>query len=262
MKTFCIIGSGNVATHIAKGLFSGGYQCLKVCSRTLKNAEELAQRIGSTATTDLNQIPFKADLYIISISDNAVTSVAKELIPKISQQSTIVHTAGSIGIDILKASTNSGVFYPLQTFTKERELDMSKVPIFIEFTTPAAHKEILDATKALNSEQVIECNSTKRRQIHLAAVFACNFVNNMYHSASHLLESNHLPQDALSALIRETYLKAVERGASKSQTGPAVRNDSKVMDKHIELLKEAGETSLINVYKAVSENIIELNNKK
>lgn len=262
MKTFCIIGAGNVATHLASALSQNGLDCLGVYSRTEAHAGDLAKRLQTAAYTKISELPKSADCYLLSVSDQALPSLAEALNKHIHENACLLHTAGSISVDVLAPHPHRGVLYPLQTFSKSRVLDMSRVPIFTEAMSPETQACIDGLTQKLQSQTVIACSGNKRKQLHLAAVFACNFVNNMYHSAGALLEAQGFPNDALLPLIEETYQKALAQGAAHSQTGPAMRDDTNVMQAHLKMLNDSGQESMAKVYQAVSANIAALQHKK
>ncbi|MDO4790567.1 MAG: DUF2520 domain-containing protein [Porphyromonas sp.] len=256
MRTFCLIGSGNVATHLGVALTqSDKLKCLGVMSATAKHAEALAERLRTTGVVRVEQLPADADIYILSVTDNALPGLARQLRSHISPYSVLLHTAGSISVSELSPHPHTGVFYPLQTFSRSRVLEMSDVPLFIEASSDRAKEAIDLLVSALKSKEVRETSSEERLILHLAAVFACNFTNNMLHSATVLLRKYGLNENLLHPLIEETIAKAVEMGADQSQTGPAVRADENVLSRHLSMLEEEGMTSLADVYRSVSKNI-------
>ena len=251
IQTIVVLGSGNVATHLSIAFYQAGFKILQVYSRNLGNARELANKIGANFTSDLAKINDNSDLYLFAISDSAIQSVLEN---KNWTGKILVHTAGSISIEIFKPySENFGVIYPLQTFSKKRDIDISNVPFFIE----ASSQGIADTLESLVKKisKIIYSISFKDREIlHLAAVFANNFSNHMFAVAAEILKKHNLPFDYLKPLIEETSLKAIELGPTAAQTGPAIRANPDVMQKHITLLEN--ETELQNLYKFISDNII------
>lgn len=243
------IGAGNLATHLSKAMRRQGFEILQIYSRTAEAAKQLASLVQADWTTSLNEIREDADLYIFSVKD----SVLETLIASMPHRKGLwVHTAGSIPMDIFASYANRfGVFYPLQTFSKNKEVDFKKIPFFIE-ANHAADCQLLCEKASLLSDQVIEADSDQRKHLHLAAVFACNFTNHMYVLAARLVEEKGLPFDALKPLITETAAKIGDLHPMQAQTGPAIRYDQEIMAKHIALLED---TSLQEIYRMLSENI-------
>lgn len=258
MYTFCLVGSGNVATHIGTALSKANLRCLGVMSATAKHAEALARKLDTKGVTRVEELPRTADIYLLSVTDTALASLAGQLCRHISPDAVLLHTAGSIPMQTLSPHPHIGVLYPLQTFSRSRALDMSDVPLFVEASDEKAKEAIQTLTSALQSKQIRETGSGERLILHLAAVFACNFSNNMLHSAALLLKRYGLEETLLNPLIQETMAKAMEMGADKSQTGPAVRGDHNVLSRHLSLLEEEGLPSLTEVYRSVSHNIQQL----
>jgi len=252
-----IIGAGNVATHLSIALKKHNFQIRCVYSRSKSSAKELSVKLGVDFTTEFDYIPKDADLYIIAVKDDALVNVIKNLT---IENAPIVHTAGSISIDIFQGLYKEyGVLYPLQTFSKSRDLDFSKIPICIEANNKKLENKLLELAHCL-SKNVKLVSSEKRKKLHLSAVFACNFVNHMYVAATELLADEDVSFETLKPLIKETALKAVESDPYKAQTGPAVRNDQNIIQKHIEMLKEYPEFQ--KIYSFVSDSIYKLNQKK
>lgn len=192
-----IIGSGNVATHLAAALKNAGHQIVQVYSRTLQNAALLAYHVKAEAIDDLSQINSETDLFIIAVKDNAIGQMAEQLA---RYQKLIVHTSGATDLYTLLAfSDHVGVFYPLQTFSKIREVDFRNVPLCIE----AADEDIIRSLEQLAqtiSNKVYRVDSAQRKILHVAAVFACNFPNYLYAVAQQILSSYQLDFDLLPAL--------------------------------------------------------------
>lgn len=246
-----MIGAGNLATRLGIALHERGYRILQVYSRTRGSAEALADRIRSTFTTDPGEIKNDADIYVFSVKDDALLSVLERL-PKLD--GLFVHTAGSVPLDIFASySKRYGVIYPLQTFSKNRDVDFSKIPICIEASDEKELAEIQDLGESI-SDHVLPVNSEKRKYLHLAGVFTCNFVNRMYDIGSELLSRQGLPFDMLLPLIDETAAKVHLLSPYDAQTGPAVRYDSRIMEKHLDLLNTE---NLKTIYTLLSKNIHE-----
>ncbi len=249
--TISIIGSGNLATQLGLALHKEGYCISQIFSRSKKNAETLAKKVDAKAITDLKDLAQTASIYFIAVKDDAIATIAKQL--KLKGQ-IVVHTSGSVPLDVLKSiSRNYGVFYPLQTFSKEKPADFKTIPVCIEANNNSTATTLLYFAKSI-SGNVQKVNSEKRKKIHLAAVFACNFSNHMYAIADALLAKDKLPLDLLRPLIEETAAK-VKTGKPKNvQTGPALRQDKKTMKEHLNLLSK--EKDLQKLYSLLSESIV------
>ncbi|WP_430809739.1 MULTISPECIES: Rossmann-like and DUF2520 domain-containing protein [unclassified Carboxylicivirga] len=243
------IGSGNVATHLAKALYASGHTVMQVFSRQLTHAKELADQVAASAVSDLDLLTRQADLYIISVKDDALLTVAAAM-PDVEGR--VVHTAGSVAMDVLSRFKQHGVFYPFQTFTKQRATDFKQIPILVEASDMASVHSLLELAHSL-SETVLEASSKQRGDLHIAAVFACNFVNQMYRVAEETLEASALPFDLLKPLIAETAQKIMALSPAQTQTGPAARNDQDVINKHLDAL--AHQPELQNLYRVLTDSI-------
>jgi len=251
-KKLAIIGAGNLATRLSIELHSRGAEIVQVYSRTVTSAIPLAKLTGSSYVTQPDEITAEADIYLISVSDTALG----ELLSRINfNNKLIVHTAGSIDMEELsKYSSNYGVFYPLQTFSKYREVDFSTVPICIEANTPENENSLIQLA-ALLSEDIRLITSAQRKQMHLAAVFASNFANHMYAIAETILKKENLPFEIIEPLIAETAAKVKDMAPRAAQTGPANRNDKNIINEHLAMLE--GNEQLQKIYALLSENIYE-----
>lgn len=250
-----LIGAGNLATNLGLALLAKGFQVQQVYSRTEESARLLADKLSTDYTTSLEAVRNDASLYLVSLKD----AVFEELLPRIVSGRTsalFVHTAGSIPMDIWKGHAERyGVFYPMQTFSKSREVDFSRIPVFLEAANQA-DLELLREIACVLSDQVREASSEQRRYLHLSAVFACNFSNHMYALAERLLHKYGLPFDVMLSLIDETAYKVHSLSPEEAQTGPAVRYDENVIDKHLELLSD--EPEMQELYEKISKNIHKL----
>ncbi|MFC2152627.1 Rossmann-like and DUF2520 domain-containing protein [Bacteroidota bacterium] len=252
-----ILGAGNVATHLSLALKKTGFSINCVYSKTIEAAKRLALIVDSHYTNEINHIPVEADLYIIAVKDEIIKDIAENLTLKYG---IVVHTAGSIPMNIFKDQfENYGVFYPLQTFSKSRDVKFEDIPICIEANDKLLENKLFNLASNL-SKRVYLIDSDKRKMLHLAAVFACNFTNHMYSIADNMLSKAGISFDLLKPLITETAEKAIDNGPIKAQTGPAVRNDQKVILGHLEILKENSEFE--KIYKLLSESILNLNQLK
>lgn len=250
-----ILGSGNIATHLSKALIKVGYPIKQVWSRDHKNAIDLALEIGANSILQIADLSSKIDVIIVAVSDDAIERVVAQ-IPISNQQQLILHTSGSTSLSILeKHAQNCGVLYPLQTFSKNHDLDFSKVPLLIEGNHHLAEEQLLMIAKKL-SQKVEKVNSKDRMRIHISAVFACNFTNHFYSIAEKLVQDTDLDFDLLRPLILETAKKAMHNSPDKVQTGPAKRNDTLTINKHLDLLKN--NPQLQNLYATVSQDIVKM----
>ena len=245
------IGAGNLATNLAKALYYKGFRIVQVYSRTEESARALAEQVEAGYTTDLQEISKEARLYIVSLKDAAFV----ELLPQITegkQDALLVHTAGSIPMSVWeKYAERYGVFYPMQTFSKQREVNFREIPFFVEAKRPE-DVELLKAIAATLSDNVYEITSEQRKSLHLAAVFICNFTNHMYALAADLLEKYNLPFDVMLPLIDETARKVHELTPHEAQTGPAVRYDENVISNHLAMLADS--PALQEIYKLMSKS--------
>ena len=247
MKNIILLGSGNVATHLGIALKNSNYTIVQVFSKSIKNAKLLAKKLDTHFTNDLTKLK-PADLIIVSINDDAILSVLSKI-----KDTAIVHTSGSIGLDVFKQKfTNYGVFYPLQTFNKEIDINISEIPFCIEGNSLEFEKQLIKIAKAL-SNNVVKMNSQQRKQLHIAAVFACNFSNHMYSIADELLANNNIDFKILLPLIRKINANLENYRPKEVQTGPAKRKDTAIIQEHIATIKE---NEIKELYHKISDNII------
>ncbi|MDR1003602.1 MAG: DUF2520 domain-containing protein [Prevotellaceae bacterium] len=233
--SIALIGAGNLAVNLAPALSDSGFRIRQVYSRTQEAARSLARRVGAGYTTSPAEITPHADLYITALADSALPVLAP-VIASVNPQALFVHTAGSIPMDIWKGhAARQGVLYPMQTFSKQREVDFGQIPIFVESNSPE-DEALLRAVASRLSRQVYAATTEQRRSLHLAAVFACNFTNCLYTLASDILQAHHLPFDVMLPLIDETARKVHTLAPRQAQTGPAARGDRAVMAAHLEML--------------------------
>ncbi len=243
------IGSGNLATHLSLAMNGAGVEVVQVYSQTESHASLLANKLSCSYTTEPELIVSNADIYIFSVKDSALL----DLIHKIPQNKGLwLHTAGSVPMGVFEGFNDRyGVLYPLQTFSKNRDIDFSNVPVFIESNSAGDEAYLLSFTGKL-TRQVIPLSSEKRKYLHLAAVWACNFTNHMYLMASKILQEQSLSESFLLPLIDETAAKVHQLSAREAQTGPAIRYDENIIEKHIELLSDP---NMKELYRLISRNI-------
>lgn len=246
MIQITIIGSGNVAQHLIKA-FSGS-KTVEIKQVFSRKREALLHLIDlEKIVTDLSQLQ-PADLHIIAISDNAISEVSQQL-PFNNQF--VVHTSGTASIDFLDPKNRRGVFYPLQTFSKNKEIDYSVVPFCLEAENTADFN-LLDSIAKSISTAVYSINSEQRKALHVAAVFVSNFTNHLYQLGHEICEENQLPFAILKPLIQETADKINSLDPIEAQTGPAIRNDSVTTDVHLAFLQNENKK---NIYKILTQSI-------
>lgn len=250
-----IIGSGSVATTLAHVLYNSGHEILEVVSRNIAHAEKLAKEVKAKRFMDnFSKITEYANLYIISVTDDAIESVVAQM-PNVN--GVVVHTSGAVNSDILKSKfSNWGIFYPLQTFTKGRELDFNKIPILI-YSNKNQNLNILEEVAASIGSISYVIDDTARTHIHLAGVIINNFGNHLLVLARRYVKKHQLPPQIFQALIQETTAKALEVGSENSQTGPAKRGDLKTIEKHLDIIRSSNDATLLSLYEIFSKSIME-----
>ncbi|MEJ7558773.1 MAG: Rossmann-like and DUF2520 domain-containing protein [Pedobacter sp.] len=243
-----LVGSGNVASHMARAFKASGHTVLQVWSATFEHAAVLAEAVDAEPIHGLSDISEEADLIMISVKDDAISHLVSQLV----SNAIVVHTSGATDIAALSHFKRHGVLYPLQTFSKSKALDFTRVPLCIEANNEETLTLLKDLSESLSSA-VYSVDSAKRKILHLAATFACNFVNQLYALSNDLLAQHHLDFDLLRPLIAETAEKVQYILPIEAQTGPAVRNDKKTLQAHLELLESQPE--LKNIYQTLSDSI-------
>jgi predicted short-subunit dehydrogenase-like oxidoreductase (DUF2520 family) len=255
-ESVSIIGAGNLAWHLAYSLETeGGVAIEEVYSRDLVNAKKLVSRLYQARAT--NQLDFsesRASVFIIAVPDLYIGTIAHAL--TLPPNAMLVHTSGSQSIDVLEGITSKiGVLYPLQTFSKQKEVDFSQIPFFIEGNTPEM-VDLLSEIAGNLSKEVYEMNSLERKKLHLGAVFACNFTNHLLSIAYQQLKDINVPFEVMHPIIVETLNKALEINPIQAQTGPARRRDVNTIEAHTELLDN--NVLLKQIYQLLTESIQQL----
>lgn len=249
----CILGSGNVAHHMSKALFNAGHDILQVYGRNRVTTKAVAKRCKSEAIQDINSLTDKAELYLIAVSDNAIEQVANLIPFQLNNKQIAAHTAGSIPIRSLeRAGMHLGSFYPLQTFSKSRRLSFKKIPMCIHGSDGYTLKKLTTLAKTISKDVRIIDDET-RKEIHLSAVFACNFVTHLIAESEAILDDAQVDRSILAPLIKETIAKTIQQGAAHAQTGPAKRGDSKVINSHVAMLEQ--KPAMQKLYKQLSKAI-------
>ena len=240
-----IIGSGNVAYHLAKAFKEAQIPIAQIFGR---NKEELSKISTEFYFPFSTENLAKADFYIIAVSDSSIEEVSEIIKDK---NCLVAHTSGSVSINSLQGNYRKAIFYPLQTFSKSKNLDYSKIPFFIDAENEA-DKDLLKNLALNISKNVMFANDEKRKYIHLTAVFACNFVNHLYARAKEISDSQGIPFDYFLPLIDETTQKIHELEPKLAQTGPAKRGDEKVLQSHEALITDEEK---LKIYKTLNESI-------
>ena len=240
-----LIGSGNVAFHLAKAFTEAQIPISQIFGRNTTELQKISEQFSIPFSTETLA---DADLYIISVSDSSIAEVSS-LIK--NENALVTHTSGSVSREALSGNFRKSVFYPLQTFSKSKNLDYSKIPFFIDAENEN-DEEILKNLASKISKNVMLANDEKRKYIHLTAVFACNFVNHLYARAKEISDSQGIPFDYFLPLIDETTQKIHELEPKFAQTGPAIRNDEKVLKLHESLLTDEEK---LKIYKTLNESI-------
>lgn len=239
-----MIGAGNLATHLCRALQKSGHEIVQIYSRTQQSALLLANEVNVPYTTDLNTIE-DSDLAIIAINDDGIQDIEKYIkFPK-------VHTSGTKPMSILRGP-KVGVFYPLQTFNKNIEVDFKSIPVCLESSDSDLMKTLEELARSI-SEKVVELNSEQRMYLHLAAVISCNFSNMLYQFSEEICQKEGIPFDILQPLILETANKITNSSPSRAQTGPAQRGDLETIQKHKILLKNDKEKG--EIYQLLTKSI-------
>jgi len=246
MKTINIIGFGNVAQHLANALMKlPQYKIKQIAVRRLSNIDIALRNTYNFVT--INELE-RADITLISVTDGAIEQVSNQ-IPYANEL--VVHTSGTTTMEILNSKNRKGVFYPLQTFSKNKELNFKEVPLCLETENGADLESLKDLAQVL-SNNVFEISSEQRKSLHVAAVFVSNFTNHMYTIGSEVCKANNIPFEILQPLIAETADKIKYLSPKDAQTGPAIRFDSKTIQKHEEFLTN---NNYKNLYKLITESI-------
>ena len=248
MITISVIGSGNVAHHLIKIISkTAGLNLMQIIVRSA--ASFTNSDFTNKICTDYNAI-LPADLYILAVSDDAVADVSNKL-PFSNRL--VVHTSGSVDLQTLNSKNNRGVFYPLQTFSKNKTVNFKSVPLCLEAEQPNDYLLLEKVANAL-SDSVFTISSDQRKIVHVAAVFVCNFVNYMYQIGNSICNQHHIPFKILYPLIQETASKIERLSPADAQTGPAKREDIETINAHLRFLSDENQKE---IYKILTKSIID-----
>ena len=250
MKTINIIGSGNVVHHLVRALSKlSNYKIQNVAVRSLdKVADFFPKNLIVTAIEDLK----RADITLISVTDSAIAEVSAK-IPY--NDALVVHTSGTTALEVLNDKNRKGVFYPLQTFSKNKEINFEEVPLCLEAENIDDLNELKLLAKEL-SNKVFEISSEQRKSLHVAAVFVSNFTNHLYSIGNEICKENNIPFDILKPLIKETADKINYLNPKDAQTGPAIRFDQKTIKTHQDFLQNQNHKTIYNlITQSIQENV-------
>ena len=252
MMKVTLIGAGNLATQLGKSLKKAGIIISQVYSRTEDSARTLGELLEAEWLTDIKALRDEADVYIFSVKDSALSELITEVC-KGRGDKLFLHTAGSMPMSCFEGKAlHYGVFYPMQTFSKAKDVYFENIPVFIEGDS-AETEEVIRSFANMLSKRVITLSSADRKYLHLAAVWACNFTNYCYTVASNILGEHGIPFDVMLPLINETTEKIQNICPKAAQTGPAVRGDKNVMSQQLELMSDRED--LQELYKMLSKGI-------
>lgn len=246
MIKISLIGSGNVAQHLINAFTKNEHiELVQVFSRKKTSLENILST--DKIITDLSDLK-EADLYIIAVTDDAISEVSEKL-P--FENRLVVHTSGTSSIEILNSKNRRGVFYPLQTFSKDKKVDFSIIPICLE--AASQNDYLILQTVAQNiSNAVFPIVSEQRKALHVSAVFVNNFTNHLYQIGQEICIEHQVPFEILKPLIQETAEKIKFINPNEAQTGPAKRNDTNTIDAHLDYLTDENQKK---IYKILTQSI-------
>lgn len=252
INTVTILGSGNVANHISKRLAQNGVVVDCVFSRNVLTGSELAQNVGATFTNEIENLPQNSDAYLFMLSDSGNSLISNEI--NLPADSILIHTSGSLPLSIFNRKyQNCAVLYPFQTFNANVEIaNYDDIPICLEATNETILHEVELLAKSI-STNIYYLDYQQRSVLHLAGVFAANFMNHCVLLGQKLLHENGISMEILDPLLLQSFAKILNQGAFFSQTGPAKRGDSQIIEKHKQALEE--NSLLQNIYTALTESI-------
>ncbi|MCQ0112181.1 Rossmann-like and DUF2520 domain-containing protein [Zhouia amylolytica] len=249
MTTVALIGAGNLATHLYKAFRNTeDIEVVQVYSRS--ELGSVSDEMNNRCIHDLQSLT-TADIYIIAVSDDAIAEVSKQF-PFTDRL--VVHTSGSMPMEVIERTNKAGVFYPLQSFSKEKEVDFQQIPLCIEAENEEDLKVLEKLGRAI-SPKVFHINSAQRKAIHLSAVFVNNFTNHLYHIGSEICKENNIPFEILHPLIEETAKKIQTMNPKEAQTGPARRSDQKTINSQLQQLSNKSQKE---IYELMTRSIIAL----
>jgi predicted short-subunit dehydrogenase-like oxidoreductase (DUF2520 family) len=240
-----IIGGGNVAFHLtSQFLKAPNVQLVQLYNRSISKIKPFENQVS--ITSDISKLEL-VDIYIIATSDDAIPKISSEI--NFNNQ-LVVHTSGSVSIESISNNNRRGVFYPLQTLSKSKEINFSEIPLCLE----AEYENDLRLLKQLASElsnNIYTISSSQRQYLHVSAVFVNNFVNHLYHIGHHICKEHNIPFSILQPLILETAEKIKLLEPKSAQTGPALRDDLQTIENHLKILNNKNQ----EIYKILTTSI-------
>lgn len=258
IKKITLVGAGNVGHNLGLSFKQAGYLIKQIYSRRQSSARLLGAALHCSYTTNLAELDPDTDLIVIAINDDALSDVIKNVNIK---NKPIVHTSGSTPISVFEdhGFSNYGIFYPVQSFSKNETESLTPIPICVEANDNLTEDLLLSFARSV-SNKVFAMNSEKRKALHIAAVFANNFTNHLFHIADEILRSKKISFEVIRPLLEKTAGKIKNETPLKAQTGPAVRNDKKVIESHLDYLKDSKEYR--EIYSLMTESIYNNQKKK
>jgi predicted short-subunit dehydrogenase-like oxidoreductase (DUF2520 family) len=245
-----ILGTGNVATQLGIAFQKAKHQIIQVYGRNAGHAKTLAKKLNTAFTSDLKKINLHADIYIIAVTDSSIETILKEL--NLTKQ-LVVHTSGSISMNVFKKKFLShGVFYPVQTISKNIPVNFEKTVICIEANNKISQLQLFKLAQSISHHFAL-VNSAQRKVLHLAAVFVNNFTNHLFYIGDDILTKNDLSIELVIPLINQTVNNLKDRAPSEVQTGPAVRKDKETIERHLKMLEKY--PSYKKIYKDITDSI-------
>ena len=240
-----IIGSGNVAQHLIVALQNSiinGAE-MELVQVYTRQKSTLSHLLDFNKITDDWKTLVEADLFIIAVSDEAISTVSEQIPYK---NKLVVHTSGGISLEAIASNNRKGVFYPLQTFSKNKAVNFKSIPICIESQNASDYQLLQNVAQAI-SDSVFAINSEQRKALHVAAVFVNNFTNHLYKIGNDICIENNVPFEILKPLIQETAEKITQLSPNEAQTGPAIRNDIETINAHLSFLSDENQKNIYNI---------------
>lgn len=250
MACITLIGSGNVATQLGLGLAKAGHRIDAVYSRTAEHAAALASLLNCAVAANPDFSKSESELFLVAVNDQSIETLVQSVI--LPPKAVIAHTSGSVAMQVLQKFFRYGVFYPLQTFTKGKELNFAEIPFGIEASDEETYSKLSSIASTL-SPDVQAISSAQRKILHIAAVVACNFTNYLFSVSETILHNENLDFRLMKPLVDETIRKAFAIGPDNAQTGPAYRGDTTIMQQHLDYLQT--QPAFQQLYKMLSEGI-------
>ncbi len=257
IQKISFIGSGNVATHLAKAFSKKGILVQQIYSQTCDNSETLAWQSNSKYICDLQELDLNIDLLIFAVKDDVIRDLATQILAK-NPLLKVVHTSGSVGLDVFQDAQQAGILYPLQSFSKTKKIDIEQVPFLITSDHIEFKNQLMEFASVI-SNKVYEYTDEQRKHLHIAAVFVNNFSNHLFALAQDYCEKHQLDYQLLMPLIHETITKIDTILPKDAQTGPAKRKDTEIVNKHLLTLSQE-DKKLHDIYKMLTDSILGMYN--